>query len=49
MGYLHGHMTEGLCWTFANETNWGDYKEYYLKTMYDRGYDENVDKIKGMK
>lgn len=49
MGYLFGHMTDGLCWTFANESNWHEHKEYYLKTMYDRGYDENVDKIKEMK
>ncbi|MBA3678783.1 glycosyltransferase [Candidatus Saccharibacteria bacterium] len=42
MGYLVGHMTDGLCWTFANEANWKDYKDYYKKTMYDRGYDENV-------
>lgn len=46
MGYLHGHMTEGLCWTFANEDNWSDYPDYYRKTMYDRGYDELLDKIK---
>lgn len=45
MGYLHGHMTEGLCYTFANETNWKDYPEYYKKTFYDRGYDELIDKI----
>lgn len=46
MGYLHGHMTEGLCWTFANEENWGEFPDYYKKTFYDRGYDELIDKIK---
>lgn len=45
MGYLVGHMTDGLCWTFANETNWKDYPEYYKKTFYDRGYDELLEKI----
>lgn len=45
MGYLAGHMTDGLCWTFANETNWKDYPEYYKKTFYDRGYDELLEKI----
>ena len=49
MGYLHGHMTEGLCWTFANETNWHLYPSYYKKTFYDRGYDELIDKIKEVK
>jgi glycosyltransferase involved in cell wall biosynthesis len=46
MGYLTGHMTENLARTFANESNWGDYPEYYKKTMTDRGYTENVEKIK---
>lgn len=44
-GYLIGHMTENLVRTFANETNWGDYKSYYLDTMKDRGYDDNVKKL----
>lgn len=48
MGYLHGHMTEGLCWTFANETNWHEYKDYYIKTMTDRDYTENVKKLEQM-
>lgn len=42
-GWLVGHMDERLSWTFANKENWGDYPEYYKKTMFDRGYDENVD------
>lgn len=49
MGYLAGHMTDGLCWTFANKDNWHEYKDYYLKTMHDRGYDEHVDYLKGLK
>lgn len=47
LGYLTGHMTEDLARTFANESNWSDYPEYYEKTMSDRGYDDNVKKIKG--
>jgi len=45
-GYLTGHMTERLAWTFANEENWKDYPEYYKKTMADRGYVENLEKLK---
>lgn len=46
LGYLTGHMTEDLARTFANETNWHEYPEYYKKTMTDRGYKDNVEKIK---
>jgi glycosyltransferase involved in cell wall biosynthesis len=49
MGYLAGHMTDGLCWTFANKENWHEFKDYYLKTMFDRGYTENVEYLKGLK
>lgn len=45
-GYLVGHAQEELGRTFANESNWSEFPEYYLKTMGDRGYKENVDKIK---
>ena len=45
-GYMVGHMTDRLAWTFANEDNWSDYPDYYLRTMANRGYDENVKKIK---
>lgn len=45
-GYITGHMTEDLARTFANEENWSDYSDYYLKTMTDRGYFDNVKKIK---
>lgn len=45
-GYLVGHMTENLARTFANESNWGDYPEYYKKTMTDRGYLDNLKKIR---
>lgn len=44
-GLLVGHMDEDLARTFANETNWHEYPEYYKKTMSQRGYDENVEKI----
>jgi len=46
MGYLLGHMDERLSWTFADESNWKDYPEYYIKTMYDRNYDDKVELIK---
>lgn len=48
-GYLTGHMTEDLARTFANESNWHEFKDYYKKTMADRGYTENVNKINGEK
>lgn len=44
-GYITGHMTEDLARTFANETNWSEYPEYYKETMTDRGYVENLEKI----
>lgn len=44
LGYLVGHMTENLSRTFANETNWADYPEYYKKTMFDRGYSDRLKK-----
>lgn len=48
-GYLVGHMSEKLSWTFADESNWQDYPDYYLKTMYDRNYDDKVEFIKQLK
>ena len=45
-GYLVGHAEEELGRTFANKENWGLFPEYYLKTMGDRGYGENVKYIK---
>ena len=47
VGYITGHMTENLARTFANESNWSDFPEYYEKTMTDRGYRDNVNKIRG--
>lgn len=41
-GFLVGHMTENLARTFANKSNWQDYKEYYKKTMTDRGYNDKL-------
>ena len=46
-GYLVGHMTEDLARTFANETNWNEFPEYYKKTMTERGYTDNLNKIGG--
>jgi len=45
MGYIFGHMTDNLSRTFANESNWHEFPEYYKKTMRERGYDENLEKI----
>jgi glycosyltransferase involved in cell wall biosynthesis len=47
VGYLTGHMTENVARTFANESNWHEFPEYYKKTMTDRGYFDNVKKIEG--
>lgn len=47
-GWLVGHMDERLSYTFANKDNWKDYPEYYIKTMTDRDYTENVDYLKGL-
>lgn len=44
-GFLFGHMTENLVRTFANESNWHEHKDYYIKTMRERGYLENVEKL----
>ncbi len=41
-GYLVGHMTENVSRTFANQTNWKDYPDYYKKTMADRGYNDKL-------
>lgn len=43
-GYLTGHMTEDLARTFANESNWHEYRNYYKKTLTDRGYDDKLRK-----
>lgn len=48
-GWVVGHMDERLSWTFANKDNWNEYPEYYLKTMKDRGYADNVKYIEGLK
>lgn len=45
-GFLMGHMTERLAWTFADESNWNDYPEYYEKTFTQRGYDHLIERIK---
>lgn len=44
MGYLTGHMTDNLSRTFANETNWKDYPDYYKKTMAERGYGDRLER-----
>lgn len=45
-GYLVGHAQEELARTFANKNNWHEHKDYYLKTMGDRGYNDNVNYLK---
>ncbi len=47
-GFLVGHAEEELGRTFANKTNWSDFPQYYLKTMADRNYQENVTYLEGM-
>ena len=44
-GYSFGHLTKRLAWTFADETNWKDYPEYYKQTFSERGYDNLLEKI----
>lgn len=44
-GWLVGHMDQRLSWTFATPDTWKDYPDYYKKTMFDRGYDEQVERI----
>lgn len=44
-GYLTGHTTEEIGRTFANKDNWTEFPEYYKKTMLDRGYNENAEKL----
>lgn len=45
-GWLVGHMDTRLSYTFATPNQWGLYPEYYIKTMTDRDYPENVERIK---
>jgi len=45
-GFLVGHMTEDLARTFANETNWKEYPEYYTQTFTERGYGHLLEKLK---
>jgi len=45
LDYFIGHPIERLSYTFANQSNWEDYPDYYLKTMTERGY-QNVYKEK---
>lgn len=47
-GFLMGHMTEKLAWTFANESNWHEHKDYYKQTMRDRGYNEQLKYLEGL-
>lgn len=45
-GWLVGHATENLSRTFANQSNWSEFPEYYKKTMLDRGYTSQAESIK---
>jgi len=38
LGFIYGHATEKLAWTFADESNRHEYPEYYQKTLKERGY-----------
>lgn len=44
-GFLMGHMSEKLAWTFANKSNWHEFPEYYTKTMTERGYDRVLEEV----
>lgn len=46
-GFLMGHMGEKLAWTFADQSNWQEYPDYYQKTLRERGYDRIADDILG--
>lgn len=37
-GYIYGHPTERIAWTFANESNRDEFPDYYKQTMKERGY-----------
>lgn len=41
-GYIYGHATEKLAWTFADKSTWQDYPDYYKKTFKERGYDDSL-------
>lgn len=41
-GYLTGHTQEEVARTFATKDNWHEHKNYYLRTMRNRGYADNV-------
>lgn len=41
-GFIYGHATEKLAWTFATPDTWSEYPEYYEKTMKERGYDNRL-------
>lgn len=41
-GYLVGHAQEELGRTFANKDNWHEHKDYYKKTMMERGYSDLI-------
>lgn len=45
-GYIVGHMSKRLSYTFATKDNWkSSYPEYYKKTMAERGYDGLLEEI----
>lgn len=46
-GFLMGHMTDKLAWTFADTSNWHKYPAYYRKTMTERGYDRTLEEVLG--
>lgn len=46
-GFMFGHATEKLAWTFANPSNWKDYPEYMKKTLLERGFADKYKKVFG--
>lgn len=37
-GWEFGHMTERYGWTYADESTWDEYPDYYVTTLAQRGY-----------
>lgn len=44
-GFIMGHWTDDFGHTFADESNWSDYPDYYRKTFTERGYDKLLEKL----
>lgn len=44
-GWLVGHMDKRLSYTFATPDVWHEHKDYYKKTMTDRGYHDRLKEV----